>query len=143
MVSRPEKTKFLEAYRTKGQKCGLCGAAAHRASHHEELHKARVAQAVAKARNGTWGRANVTEEAQVAGGPTPEMAAPQSRPGGPLAPKDACYQFWKHKSCNTMGIFLDYYDEKMERARAEDAEVAVFSYTGASWAVGPLVDRRS
>ena len=50
---------------------------------------------------------------------------------------------WKNKSCNTMGIFLDYYDEKMERARAEDAEVAVFSYTGASWAVGPLVDRRS
>ena len=52
-------------------------------------------------------------------------------------------QSWKHKSCNTMGIFLDYYDEKMELARAEDAEVAVFSYTGASWAVGPLVDRRS
>ena len=55
-------------------------------------------------------------------------------------------QSWKHKSCNTMGIFLDYYDEKMELARAEDAEVAVFSYTGASWAVGgpvPFVDRHS
>ena len=37
---------------------------------------------------------------------------------------------WKHKTTNTMGIFLDYNDEKMQVARAEDAEAAIFSCTG-------------